>query len=54
MKLPKGWNVELIYNKVLILSHNGRAVKTYRLPDEIIHKMAEDIIKFIEESNGSN
>ena len=49
MKIPKGWKVELIYNKVLILSHNGRVVKTYRLSDEIIQAMVEDIINFLEE-----
>ena len=49
MRLPKGFNLTITRNAIIILDYEGRVVELYSLPKNIIQKMKKDITDFKEE-----
>ena len=49
MKLPKGFNLTITRNAIIILEFEGRVVELYSLLKNIIQKMKKDITDYKED-----
>jgi len=49
MRLSKGFKIDIVMNTILVLSYEGRVIRTYNLPKEIIHAIMQDIKGFMED-----